>query len=179
MTELPRLTLVTGGISSGKSRWAENFVSTTERHKVYIATAQAFDLEMDAKIARHRVDRGDLWRTVEAPLDLAEALTDPWRDEVILVDCLTMWMTNHLMAKNDPANVTESLIKVLDRIAVPVILVTNEVGWGGISPNAMARRFAQEQGRLNQRIAQRADLVVAVLSGQPMVLKGTLPVFVS
>jgi adenosylcobinamide kinase / adenosylcobinamide-phosphate guanylyltransferase len=175
MQHYPKLTLVTGGIASGKSRWAEELVTTSDRKKVYIATAQSFDVEMETKIARHRKDRDDLWRTIEAPLDLAGALAGAWQDEIILVDCLTMWLSNHLLAKHDPGAAADQLIDALAALEVPVVLVTNEVGAGGVSGNKLARRFAQEQGRLNQRIAKRADLVVAVISGLPLALKGLIP----
>jgi len=170
-----KLTLVTGGISSGKSAWAEGLVNSSARQKVYIATAQAFDAEMAAKIARHRVDRDNLWRVIEAPLDLATALGEAWRDEIILIDCLTMWLTNHLLAKNDLGAQIETLMRALDKMPIPVVIVTNEIGSGGISDNALARRFAVEQGRLNQRISKRADLVVAVMAGLPLALKGEIP----
>lgn len=175
MTAFPRLTLVTGGISSGKSLWAEKLVLSSGLKKVYIATAQAYDAEMESKIARHREDRDSLWRVQECPLEVTESLQNLWQDEVVLVDCLTMWLTNHLMAGNDPGTEVERLVRCLDSVTAPVVLVTNEVGAGGVSGNQMARRFAQEQGRLNQRIAKRADLVVAVMSGLPLALKGTIP----
>jgi len=175
MSEIPKLTLVTGAISSGKSRWAERLVTRPCLKKVYIATAQAYDAEMARKIARHQTDRGPLWRTIQAPLDLAAALAGPWQNEIILVDCLTMWLSNHLLAGNDPDTICQHLVATLAKVPVPIVLVSNEVGGGGISGNDLARRFAVEQGRLNQRIAKHADLVVTVIAGQPLALKGTLP----
>lgn len=150
-------------------------MATANREKVYVATAQAFDLEMETKIARHRADRGALWRTIEAPLDLNDALSDLWDNEIVLIDCLTMWLANHLEAGNTVAEETDRLIATLSSLKTPVILVSNEVGAGGISDNALARKFEAEQGRLNQRIAKHADLVVAVMAGLPLALKGTIP----
>ena len=175
MADFPQLTLVTGGAASGKSRFAEALVVASGRRKVYVATAQAFDAEMAAKIARHRADRGELWRTIEAPLDLAGALGQEWSDEIVLVDCLTMWLSNHLLAENDPGAEADRLMAALDAVRVPVVLVTNEVGQGVVPDNALARRFRNAQGALNQRVAARADLVVGVMAGLPLVLKGVLP----
>jgi len=175
MSVFPNLTLVTGGAASGKSRCAERLVAASGRRKVYIATAQAFDAEMEIKIARHRKDRGELWRTIEAPLDLTGALDGAWQDEIILVDCLTMWLSNHLLAENDPADATKHLLAQLEKTQIPIILVTNEVGASVVPDNALARRFQIEQGRLNQIMARHADLVIAVMSGLPLTLKGTLP----
>ena len=175
MQGFPKLSLVTGGAASGKSRLAERLVDVSGRRKVYIATAQAFDAEMEIKIARHRNDRGALWRTIEAPLNLAEALDDPWSDEIILIDCLTMWLSNHLLAESDLGEQITALLAQLDALTVPVVLVTNEVGSSVVPQNPLARRFQSEQGHLNQRMAARADLVVAVMAGLPLVLKGDLP----
>jgi len=175
MPDFPKLTLVTGGISSGKSRWAEKLVTGCPLEPVYLATAQAFDPEMVAKIARHRHDRGGAWRTVETPLALSAEIEKIVPGEIVLVDCLTMWLSNHLLQGSDLAGQVEHLLRAIDVASAPIILVSNEVGQGGISDNALARRFHREQGRLNQRIAARADLVVAVMSGLPMVLKGVIP----
>lgn len=175
MQDFPRLTLVTGGAASGKSRFAEGLAQHSGRRKVYIATAQAFDAEMEIRIARHQKDRDDLWRTIEAPLDLTGALQGAWSDEVILIDCLTLWLSNHLLAENDPGAEAGRLLKTLDEMTVPVIAVSNEIGQSVVPDNPLARRFQNEQGYLNQRIARRADLVVAVMSGLPLPLKGQLP----
>jgi len=175
MPDFPPLTLVTGGIASGKSAWAETLAAASGKNRVYIATAQAHDTEMQAKIARHRAERGTGWRTIEAPRDLIAPLSGPWRDDVILIDCLTMWLTNQLMAGADLAQQSTRLLDCLSTVSAPVILVTNEVGSGGVSPNALARRFAAAQGRLNRDVARRADLVVALISGLPLALKGAIP----
>jgi adenosylcobinamide kinase/adenosylcobinamide-phosphate guanylyltransferase len=175
MRDFPDLTLVTGGAASGKSRFAERLVATAGRRKVYVATAEAFDAEMAAKIEKHRLDRGALWRTIEAPLDLVGALGEEWSDEIVLVDCLTLWLSNHLLADGDLGAEGDKLLAALGAMQVPVVLVSNEVGQGVVPDNALARRFRAAQGALNQRIARRADLVVAVMSGLPLVLKGSLP----
>ena len=172
---LPPLTLVVGGARSGKSAFAERLVLGSARPRRYIATAEAWDDEMRDRIARHREDRGTAWTTVEAPLTLAEALTRARPDEAVLVDCATLWLTNQLLAEHDlPAEVNR-LIDALAACPAPVVIVSNETGWGIVPENALARRFRDEQGRLNQRLAATAGLVVTVIAGLPMVLKGTLP----
>lgn len=172
---LGNLTLVTGGASSGKSAFAERLVKLTGRRKTYLATAQAFDPEMAEKIAMHRAKRGPDWRTVEAPHELAPALADMDAGEVVLLDCATLWLTNHLLAESDLQAEEEALCAALESCAAPVVVVTNEVGQGLVPDNAMARGFRDAQGRLNQRLAAQADLVVAVMVGLPLVLKGVLP----
>jgi adenosylcobinamide kinase/adenosylcobinamide-phosphate guanylyltransferase len=172
---LPDLTLVTGGARSGKSTWAEELARRSGRPRRYIATAQGWDDEMIERIAQHRRDRGDGWTTVEAPLDLVAALGTVQKGEVVLVDCLTLWLTNHLLAGNALADQATGLLAALVACPAPVVVVTNEVGWGIVPENALARQFRDEQGRLNQRVAAQADCVVAVMCGLPMALKGPLP----
>lgn len=172
---LPRLTLVIGGARSGKSVFAEGLVTGTGRPRRYIATAEAWDDEMRARIARHRDDRGENWTTVEAPLDLCGALASAAPEEAVLVDCATLWLTNHLLAEHDLHAESTDLIAALAACPAPVVIVSNETGWGIVPENALARRFRDEQGRLNQRLAAQADLVVTVIAGLPMVLKGRLP----
>lgn len=172
---LPRLTLVTGGARSGKSRWAEGLATASLRPRRYIATAQAFDAEMQERIARHRAQRGEGWTTVEAPLALADALAEARPEEVVLVDCVTLWLTNHMLAGHDLADQSGRLVEALLACPAPVICVTNEVGWGIVPADPLSRRFRDEQGRLNQRLAAQAGLVVAVLCGLPLALKGQLP----
>lgn len=175
MTVLPPLTLVTGGAASGKSAFAEKLVSDSARPALYIATAQAHDEEMAAKIARHRERRSGDWDTVDAPLDAATALARATPDQVVLLDCLTMWLSNQLIAERDVARESAHLVNALQSCPAPVIAVTNEVGQGLVPESALGRLFREEQGRLNQLIALQAGLVVAVLSGLPLVLKGQLP----
>jgi adenosylcobinamide kinase/adenosylcobinamide-phosphate guanylyltransferase len=166
---------VFGGARSGKSAFAENLIITTGRRRVYIATAEAWDDEMRDRIAAHRLDRGDGWETVDAPLDLAGALATIPADAAVLVDCATLWLTNHMLAEHDLAVETERLLTALAACAAPVVVVSNEVGWGIVPDNALARRFRDAQGRLNQQMAAQADLVVGVMAGLPFALKGRLP----
>lgn len=168
------LTFVLGGANSGKSNFAETLCFQTQKPRVYIATAQAFDDEMRAKISAHQDQRGDGWTTIEAPLDVAVALDSCTKDQIVLLDCATLWLTNQLMAEADLDSVTDGLIDALSRCAAQVIVVSNEVGNGIVPENAMARRFRGAQGRLNQRLAAQADLVVQVIAGLPQVLKGQL-----
>lgn len=172
---LPRMTLVTGGARSGKSGWAEGLARRSGLKRRYIATAQAWDQEMADRIAQHRAQRGEGWETVEAPLALDAALADAKAGEVVLVDCLTLWLTNHLLAESDLQQQADNLMKSLASCPATVIAVTNEVGWGIVPDNALARAFRDAQGRLNQQAAASADLVVAVLCGLPLALKGPLP----
>jgi adenosylcobinamide kinase/adenosylcobinamide-phosphate guanylyltransferase len=172
---LPALTLVIGGARSGKSTFAEGLVTATDRPRRYIATAEAWDDEMRDRIARHRLDRGGDWVTVEAPLDLPAALAAASRTEIVLVDCATLWLTNHLLAEHDLSLETAALVTALAACPAPVVIVTNETGWGIVPDNALARRFRDAQGRLNQRLAAEAGLVVTVIAGLPLVLKGHLP----
>jgi len=172
---LPRLSLVIGGARSGKSGLAERLVSGSGLGRRYIATAQAWDDEMRDRIARHRADRGDGWTTVEAPLELATALAAARPDEAVLVDCATLWLSNHLLADHDLDARGRDLLAALDACAAPVVVVSNEVGWGIVPENALARAFRDAQGRLNQQIAAQAGLVIGVMAGLPVVLKGDRP----
>ena len=172
---LPPLTLVIGGARSGKSAFAEQLITGSGRPRRYIATAGAWDEEMRDRITRHRQDRGTGWITVEAPLDLAAALAGARPEEAVLVDCATLWLTNHLLAEHDLAAETTGLLATLIACPAPVVIVSNETGWGIVPENALARRFRDEQGRLNQRLAAESALVVTVIAGLPMLLKGQLP----
>ena len=173
---LPPLTLIIGGASSGKSAFAERLVAQSGLAKVYVATAEAHDDEMRAKIAEHRSRRmGKGWRTIEAPLDLESALSRREMGEVALIDCITFWLTNHMLDEADLAEETDALIDLLDQVAVPVVIVTNDVSGGIVPENAMARAFRTAQGRLNQRLAAQADLVVQITAGLPTALKGAPP----
>ncbi len=174
---LPRVTLVLGGARSGKSRHAEALVDSAlagglYEGALYVATAEPLDAEMEARIAQHRARRGDGWRTVEAPLDLAAALAahdDPAHP--VLVDCLTLWLSNLMGAGRDIDAETAALAACLQDRAGPVVLVSNEVGLGIVPDNALARAFRDHAGRLNQAVAAVADRVVFVAAGLPVVLK--------
>lgn len=166
------LTLVLGGAASGKSAYAEQTIRAYARPKVYIATAQAFDDEMKDKIRRHREDRGDGWMTIEAPITLAEACLGVPPDHTILIDCLTLWLTNLMLAEADIDSAQTRLFDALDMRKGPVVLVSNEVGQGIVPEHALSRRFREAQGRLNILAAARSDRVVQVVAGLPNILKG-------
>lgn len=172
---LPRLTFVLGGARSGKSSFAENLLTTQGKQKVYIATAQAFDAEMEQRISLHKTQRGGGWREIEAPHDLADALGTVASDEVALLDCATLWLSNRMLAEADLNLETELLLEAVRDCAGSLVIVSNEVGQGIVPENALARRFRDAQGRLNQRLAAEADLAVLVAAGLPLVLKGRLP----
>lgn len=165
--------LVLGGARSGKSRYAQQRVEACGGRLAYIATAQALDAEMEDRIARHRADRDARWHTIEAPLALAAALARAGESHAaILVDCLTLWLSNLLLADRDVQREGMALAEAVAACPVPVVLVANEVGLGIVPDNALARRFRDEAGWLNQRLAAMADEVVFVAAGLPMVLKG-------
>ena len=165
--------LVLGGARSGKSRFAEALVSEpVGLRRVYVATAQAFDEEMELRIATHRAQRGDGWLTVEAPHDLADALLRfAVPGNAVLVDCLTLWLSNRLLAEADLEADAARLVAVLGRVRAPVVLVANEVGLSIVPDNALARRFRDAAGRLNQMIAAIADQAYFVVAGLSQRLK--------
>ncbi len=168
----PFVSLVLGGARSGKSSFAEAEVLAHGLDCLYLATSEAFDNEMEVRIARHRERRGPEWTTIEEPLALADVLaaeSDPKR--AILVDCLTLWLANLLGAERDLPAEFERLVRVLAGVAGPVVLVSNEVGQGIVPDNALARRFRDEAGRLHQQIAAVAGRVVFVTAGLPQTLK--------
>ncbi len=142
---------------------------------IYVATAEPLDDEMAARIAEHRSrrGRGRDWQTIEAPLDLAGAIATAPAASAILVDCLTLWLSNLIFKQRDIDAEIKHLETVMTARNAPVVLVSNEVGFGIVPDNAQARQFRDRQGRLNQRIAARADRVVLVVAGLPMLVKGT------
>lgn len=172
---LPAQSLVLGGAASGKSLFAEGLVQQSGRPMIYLATAQAFDDEMRAKLAHHKSQRGPGWRTIEEPMDVGRTLAALGGDTAVLLDCVTMWLSNQLLAEADLEEAEASLMAGLALCAAPVVMVSNEVGLSVVPDNALARRFRDAQGRLNQKLAARADLVVNVVAGLPQVLKGHLP----
>jgi len=172
---LPEMTLVLGGAASGKSAYAEGLVTADGRRKIYLATAEIRDSEMRAKVHRHREARGPGWRTIEAPLDIATPLNAATNEQIVLLDCASMWLSNHLLAESDMADAKAALMTGLMMTSAPVVVVSNEVGMSVVPDNALARRFRDAQGRLNQELAVRAGLVVNVVAGLPQVLKGRLP----
>ncbi len=166
--KFPKLSLILGGANSGKSAFAEKLVCSTGMYKNYIATAQAFDDEMQNKINNHQKDRGNDWNTIESPLEI---LPLP-QEGIILIDCLTLWLSNNLLANKDIN--TESFINACHD-ANHVVCVSNETGLGVVPDNYLARKFRTAQGQLNQKVAAQSDLVVQVIAGIPLVLKGKLP----
>ncbi len=164
--------LVLGGARSGKSRYAQARAESHSGDLIYIATAQAFDAEMEDRIARHIADRGPRWSTLDVPLDLPDAIVaNAAPGGVLLVDCLTLWTSNLMFAERDVDAETEALAAAVAQAAGPVILVANEVGLGIVPDNALARRFRDVAGRLNQAIATAADEVQFVAAGLPLRLK--------
>jgi len=167
----PSLTFLLGGARSGKSAHAEKLATALPAPWTYIATAEAYDGEMVERIALHRSRRGEGWRTVDAPLDLAGALRALPDDQPVLVDCLTLWLSNHMLAEHDVDVLSDELETVLAAPRGPWFVVSNEVGMGIVPDNALGRRFRDAQGRLNQRVAARADRVLFMVAGLPMQVK--------
>lgn len=166
------ITLVLGGARSGKSAYAESLILGQATHALYLATSEAGDGEMAARIAQHRARRDARWHTVEEPLALAATLqANATPQRPILVDCLTLWLSNLMHAGRDIATETASLVAVLPRLTGPVVFVSNEVGLGIVPDNALARAFRDHAGRLHQAVAAAADTVVFVTAGLPMILK--------
>lgn len=166
------LTLVLGGARSGKSRHAENLIAELPAPWTYLATAQAFDDEMTERIAHHRARRDTRWATREVPLDLADTLEALQDGAPVLVDCLTLWLTNVMLAERDVEADCDRLAQILSAPRGPWVVVSNEVGLGIVPENALARRFRDAAGRLNQAVAARADRVLFMVAGLPMVVKG-------
>lgn len=164
-------TLVLGGARSGKSRHAEALVARHPAPWAYIATAEAWDEEMRARIAEHQARRDRRWSTIAAPLDLPAALAEAGMRPA-LVDCLTLWLTNLMLGQHDVAAATAALEAALAARKAPTVLVANEVGLGIVPENALARAFRDAAGRLNQRLAAQAATVHFIAAGLPLVLKG-------
>ncbi len=165
ISELPAITFVLGGARSGKSLYAERLLDKHAK-KIYLATAEAGDAEMAARIEEHRKRRGPGWETVEEPLDLAAALGAHARPgQPVLVDCLTLWLANIMAAGRDADAETGTLVKTLKTLAGPVVLVSNEVGFGIVPDNALARAYMDNAGRMNQAVAAAADRVVVMHAG--------------
>ncbi|MFZ5675922.1 MAG: bifunctional adenosylcobinamide kinase/adenosylcobinamide-phosphate guanylyltransferase [Pseudomonadota bacterium] len=170
-----RITLVLGGARSGKSRHAEALAKASKQ-RVYVATAEIIDAEMRERIDLHRAQRGKGWRTLEVPLDLADALRGADRPGgFILVECITIWINNLIYHGKDVASEVKLLCGTLPKLKGRVVLVSNEVGLGIVPDNALARRFRDEAGRANQSLAAVADEVLFIAAGLPMVLKKPKP----
>ena len=182
---LPPVTLVLGGARSGKSTYAEKLVSGTlfggaPRPAVYIATAEAGDVEMATRIMAHRARRGAGWTTIEEPLKLAEALEGAQarvesRGQPVLVDCLTLWLSNLMQVGADLDQATDELLQALGDGGSPVVFVSNEVGLGLVPETPLGRSFRDAQGRLNMRVAEHADRVILMAAGLPLTMKDRPP----
>lgn len=162
--------LLLGGARSGKSRIAQARAEASAGELVYVATGQALDAEMAERIARHRADRGPRWRTVESPIDLPDAIRRE-NGRVLLVDCLTLWLSNLMLGERNVTAATDQLLAALDTASGTILLVSNEVGMGIVPENALARRFRDEAGRLHQRVAAVADEVLWVAAGLSLRMK--------
>ena len=168
--------LVLGGARSGKSAFAEALADDGRKQRVYVATAERVDGEMVSRIETHRARRGSDWRTVEAPIELAEAIRrESTPRACLLVDCLTVWLGNLVHRGHDVDVAREALLESLAAAPGPVVLVANEVGLGIVPDNAMARAFRDHAGRLNQAVAAVAGRVYFVAAGIPMTMKGAPP----
>ncbi len=173
LPQIPTTTLILGGARSGKSGHAQRLAEAACTRQVYIATAEALDDEMSDRIARHRADRGESWTTVECPLELCRSIENACNGQnAVVVDCLTLWLSNVMHANRDVAEETERLLRTLNSVATPLILISNEVGMGIVPQSSLGRRFRDEQGRLNQRVAKACVRVEFIASGLPLRLKG-------
>lgn len=167
-------TIVLGGTRSGKSAYAQSRAEASAGsggRPIMIVTAQAFDDEMRNRIARHQADRNSQWTTVEAPLDLVAAITALGPDDVAVVDCLTLWLSNTMAAEIDIEDASAALVAAVASCPATLLVVSNEVGWGIVPDNALARRFRDHAGRLHQRLALAANEAVLVVAGLPLTLK--------
>ncbi len=168
--------LVLGGARSGKSTFAERIAEASGKAKVYIATAEAADKEMRDRILAHQARRDGTWTNVEAPVDLADCLETQCGDaKAVLVDCLTVWLSNQFMQGADIDEESRRLADSIAELDGLTIIVSNEVGGGIVPENELARRFRDAQGRLNQQIANVCDTVLLIVAGLPVVLKGKSP----
>ncbi len=164
--------LVLGGARSGKSAYAQSLADGAAPERLYLATAEPGDAEMAARIARHRAERGAGWSTLEAPLELAEALHASARPgRAVLVDCLTLWLTNLMFAGRDVEAEIARLTQAVGALAGPAVIVSNEVGLGLVPETKLGRAFRDWQGRANAEAARACDAVVLVAAGLPRLLK--------
>ena len=166
------ITLILGGTRSGKSSFAQHLAEESNGKLIYVATAEAFDDEMTDRISRHQQDRGPRWQTVEETLELAAAITNHSNPQTtLLIDCLTIWLSNVMLADRDIAIAMDELAQALSNAPGLVILVSNEVGSGIVPESALGRQFRDEAGWMNQRIAAAADDVALITAGLPLWLK--------
>jgi adenosylcobinamide kinase/adenosylcobinamide-phosphate guanylyltransferase len=165
-------TFVLGGARSGKSHYGEKLVEAGAGDKVYIATGQGRDDEMKARIAAHQARRGLSWTTIEAPLDVCKALAKVPENSAVLLDCVTLWVSNMMAEDRNIVGEVDRFCLAVKQFSGDIVIVSNEVGLGIVPDNALARRFRDEAGRANQMIADCCDRVVFVAAGQALVMKG-------
>jgi adenosylcobinamide kinase/adenosylcobinamide-phosphate guanylyltransferase len=169
-----RSLLVLGGARSGKSAYALRVAEEYRGERLFLATAAASDPEMATRIASHRAERGENWSTLEEPLDLCGALgTEARKDRIIVVDCLTLWLSNVMFVERDPLTEIEKLCLAIESAAGPIVLVSNEVGAGIVPETKLGRDFRDWHGRLNQKVASASGVVVLIVAGMPQLLKPT------
>ena len=174
--KFPRVTLITGGARAGKSRYAERLMSARPARHAVVATGVAGDAEMAARIARHKAERDPGWEVIEQSISVRAAVRNAARpDRVVLLDCLTLWISNLMGERRDIEAEVEGLVGTLRNAAGPVIVITNEVGLGIVPDNAPARAYRDHLGRANQSVAAAADCVLLMTAGIPLALKGELP----
>ncbi len=165
--------LILGGARSGKTTYALQACEATKLECIYIATATADDAEMEARIAYHKKERGEHWQLIEEPIALSRVLMKESREgRVILVDCLTLWLSNLLCSGRDCTAMSAALVQTVKGCSGSIIFVSNEVGLGIVPDNALAREFRDAQGRLNQKLATICDNVTFIAAGLPLKLKG-------
>ncbi len=168
--------LITGGAKSGKSRIALDICNKMGKKLIFLATAQAFDKEMEERISRHQEERGTEWSTIEEPVDIIAAISkSDNQDTVILFDCFTLWLNNlYMLYKNNPGQIEREIdkfISMLPCLKGAIVVVSNETGMGIVPDNVLSRRYRDDAGRANQKIARVADKVITVISGLPLFLK--------
>ena len=164
-------TLVLGGARSGKSVYGEKLLENSDKAKVYIATGEARDDEMEQRIVLHQSRRGDDWRTIEAPVDVCVAIGEIAAGSIVLFDCVTLWVSNMMAADMPVEREVQKFCQQLDGFGSDIVIVSNEVGLGIVPDNVLARRFRDEAGRANQMIADACDRVVFIAAGQALVMK--------
>ena len=168
---MKKITFITGGARSGKSSYAEERAASHAGTKLYIATAEALDEEMRSRIELHKRRRGDKWQTIEEPIDIAPSIRDPKGASCVLLDCLTLWLTNVMLRNRDVKSESARLMDAIRACPAPVYIVSNEVGMGIVPADELSRAFRDEAGRLNQQIAAISDEAYIVVAGLPLKLK--------
>ena len=164
-------TLIIGAAASGKSQYAEDILNNNVGKKLYLASANIYDEEMQEKVNKHKDRRGSEWTTIAEPLDAVHYIENLNIKEIMLFDCATMWLTNHFLEKSNIYHEIDLLVNSIKSSKGSIITVTNEVGSGIVPDNSMAREFRELQGKLNQKLATVASLVVTVIAGIPLILK--------